>query len=103
MSSRDNQLTSYPLAARSHTQRDRWLDVHTFAPFGERVFLATDVPNARIAMSDILTIFPSTDVFRTPAQGMLELPQKAFSEFIELSSRNQLRYENMWNTWTAAH
>ena len=89
------------LAARSHSRRDRWIDVYTFTPFGERVFLATSVPNARIASSDILTIFPSTDAFHTPAQGMLELPKKAYSEFLEINSRNQQRYENLWNAWTA--
>ncbi|KAF8889367.1 hypothetical protein BD779DRAFT_341451 [Infundibulicybe gibba] len=42
-------------ATRSHTRRDRYLDVHTYSPFGERVFLASEVPSARIASTDILT------------------------------------------------
>ncbi|KAJ6624946.1 hypothetical protein B0H10DRAFT_1872060 [Mycena sp. CBHHK59/15] len=85
------------LAARSHTRRDRFLDVYTFVPFGaDRVFLATLVPKARITSNDILTIFPPTDnILRSP--GMLELPEEAFTEFNQLSSRNQERYERMWN------
>ncbi|OBZ74205.1 hypothetical protein A0H81_05853 [Grifola frondosa] len=88
-------------AARSHNCRDRWVDVYTFAPFGERVFLASAVPHARISSSDILTIFPSDDVVRSPAKGMLELPQKAFSEFMELSGRTQKRYEDLFSVWAA--
>ncbi|KAJ7918768.1 hypothetical protein B0H13DRAFT_1991636 [Mycena leptocephala] len=89
-------------AARSHTRRDRFLDVYTFVPFGaDRIFLATDVPKARITTSDILTIFPPDDILRTRSlsPGMLELPQEAFTEFNELSSRTQERYERMWNAW----
>ena len=40
-------------------------------PFGERIFLVTDVPHARISANDLLTIFPSTDIFRTLDKGML--------------------------------
>jgi len=87
--------------ARSHTWRDRWLEVYTFIPFGDRVFLATDVPRARISSTDILTIFPTTDIFCTPAKGLLELPQQAFSEFMELSCRNQTHHETLWSAWTA--
>jgi len=87
--------------ARSPTRLDRWLDVYTFLPFGDRVFLATDVPRARISSTDILAIFPATDIFSTPTKGMLELPQQAFSEFMELSGRSQTRYENLWSAWTA--
>jgi len=88
-------------AIRSHARRDRYLDVHTYAPFGDRIFLASPVPKARISPSDILTIFPSSDVTRVPAQGMLELPKQAFFEFKELSSRHQERCESLWRTWTA--
>ncbi|KAJ7089675.1 hypothetical protein B0H15DRAFT_779773 [Mycena belliarum] len=93
--------------ARSHTRRDRFLDVYTFLPFGvaDRIFLATQVPKARITTSDILTIFPPDDILRTRslAQGMLELPEEAFTEFNELISRTQERYERMWNAWALAH
>ncbi|KAF7370856.1 Capping protein [Mycena sanguinolenta] len=87
-------------AARSHTRRDRFLDVYTFVPFGaDRIFLATNVPKARITTSDILTIFPPDDILRTRSisPGMLQLPEEAFTEFNELSSRTQRRYEQMWN------
>ncbi|KAJ6496783.1 hypothetical protein DFH09DRAFT_1205007 [Mycena vulgaris] len=92
-------------AARSHTRRDRFLDVYTFVPFGaDRVFLATQVPKARITTSDILTVFPPDDVLRTRSSpGMLELPEEAFTEFNQISSRNQERYEKLWNTWAVAH
>jgi hypothetical protein len=75
-------------------------------PFGaDRVFLATHVPKARITTSDILTIFPPDDVLRTrsPSPGMLELPEEAFTEFNQLSSRTQERYEKLWNAWAVAH
>ncbi|KAJ6581203.1 hypothetical protein B0H19DRAFT_928932 [Mycena capillaripes] len=93
-------------AARSHSSRDRFLDVYTFMPFGpDRVFLATHIPKARISTSDILTIFPPEDILRTrsPSPGMLELPEEAFTEFNELSSRTQERYERMWNAWAHSH
>ncbi|KIK07793.1 hypothetical protein K443DRAFT_673051 [Laccaria amethystina LaAM-08-1] len=87
-------------ATRSHTKRDKYLDVNTFSLFGDGVFLASDVPKARIASSDVLTIFPSTHV---PSQGLLELPKQAFSEFVEISSRYQKRYESLWNSWISKH
>ncbi|KAF9499417.1 hypothetical protein BDN71DRAFT_1442057 [Pleurotus eryngii] len=90
-------------AKRTHNKFDRWLEVDTYTLFGDRVFLATDVPTARIQSSDVLTIFPTTDVFRQPDQGMLELPQQAFSEYLELSMRTQKRYESMWSAWAAVH
>ncbi|OCH87375.1 hypothetical protein OBBRIDRAFT_695139, partial [Obba rivulosa] len=80
-------------AARSHTQRDPWVDVLTYAPFGDRVFLASNVPQARISARDILTIFPPEDVLRAPTAGMIELPPQAFQEFLELNSRTQERNE----------
>ncbi|KAI0334505.1 hypothetical protein GY45DRAFT_1318059 [Cubamyces sp. BRFM 1775] len=86
-------------AARTHSQRERWVDVYTYTPFGERVFLASDVPLARIAARDILTIFPEDDAVRVPTAGMLELPAKAFCEYMELSSRTQKRYEQLFNAW----
>lgn len=96
-------INIYALATRSHALRDRYLDVHTYTPFGERVFLASVVPNARIAPNDILTIFPASDVTHILAQGMLEIPQQAFREFEELRSRHQKRCENLWSAWIATH
>ncbi|RDB23544.1 hypothetical protein Hypma_009028 [Hypsizygus marmoreus] len=90
-------------ATRSHARRDKYLDVHTYSPFGDRIFLASAVPKARIAPTDILTIFPASDNARVPAQGMLELPQQAFFEFKELSSRHQQKCESLWSAWTQAH
>jgi len=88
-------------AARPHDQRDNYLDVYTFTPFGERVFLAADAPCARIASNDLLTIFPSNDIFLMPARDILELPPKAFGEFSELCARNQKRFESIWTVWKA--
>ncbi|EGN96566.1 hypothetical protein SERLA73DRAFT_93061 [Serpula lacrymans var. lacrymans S7.3] len=79
-------------AARSHNRRDRWLDVYTYNLFGDGVFLASDVPQARIASSDLLTIFP----FRTTTTDMIELSPRAFQEYLELSSKYQKSYENLW-------
>ena len=36
---------------------------------------------------------------REPTAGMLELPAKAFYEYMELSSRTQKRYEQLFNAW----
>ncbi|KAF8998540.1 hypothetical protein BDQ17DRAFT_1247578 [Cyathus striatus] len=87
-------------AARTHSKREKYLDVQTFAPFGERVFLASDVPHARVASSDILTILPLGDKSHiTDNQGILELPQQSFSKFVELSTRQQKRCESLWKSW----
>ena len=88
-----------PIAARTHSQRERWVDVYTYTTFGERVFLASPVPQARISSRDILTIFPADDAPRQPTTGMLELPPKAFFEYIELSSRTQQRHEQLFSAW----
>jgi hypothetical protein len=83
---------------QDHEYRDRWLDVHTYSRFGDRVFVLSDIPVARIPPSDILSIFPLTDEPRIPAKGMLELSPRAFAEFMELSGRNQLQYERLWTS-----
>lgn len=75
--------------------------MRTFTAFGPGVFIASDVPAARIAPSALLTIFPATDAVRTPAAGMLELAPKAFGEYLELSSRSQKKYEGLWKAWKA--
>ena len=82
-------------ASRSQKQREHWLDVHTFTPLGNRVFLPSPVPQARISSSDILSIFPTSDKISF-ASGMLELPPQAYSEYIELSSRMQEKYERLF-------
>ncbi|KAI0726708.1 hypothetical protein C8Q72DRAFT_844238 [Fomitopsis betulina] len=85
--------------ARTHTLRDRWLDVHIFSPFGDRLFLASAVTSARILSTDILTIFPSDDAVHLPAEGILELHPKAFSEFMELQAHVQKKYEQLLRDW----
>ncbi|KAH9840221.1 uncharacterized protein C8Q71DRAFT_746401 [Rhodofomes roseus] len=85
--------------ARTHNLRERWLDVHIFSPFGDRLFLASNVASARILSTDILTIFPSDDAVHLPADGTLELHPKAFSEFVELRDRMQKKYEQLLREW----
>lgn len=80
------------IATQTQGQRGRWLDVYTYVPFGDRLFIASTVPQARIASSDLLAIFP----FRTPTTDMIELPENAYKEFLELSTKHQLKYEKMW-------
>ncbi|KAJ3560599.1 hypothetical protein NP233_g10733 [Leucocoprinus birnbaumii] len=113
-------------ASRTHTKRDKYIDVQTYSPFGERIFLASEVPSARIAASDILSVFNDADINTTPRSsydsmssssssstsaseagdmgaGMIELPPKAFSEYLAYSERQQKRFEDMWCAWTAKH
>jgi len=88
-------------ASRSHRNGDAWIDVHTFTPLGNRVFLPSAVPEARIASADILSIFPAADQVGV-AGGVLELPPKAYSEFVELSSHMQEKYERLFSTMAEA-
>ncbi|KAL0953513.1 hypothetical protein HGRIS_004737 [Hohenbuehelia grisea] len=88
-------------AARSHSKSERWLDVHTYTPFGERLFLASDVPKARIASSDILSVLPS-NIPCSAEHGMLELPPQAFFQYVELSSRARQRHETLWSRLVVA-
>ena len=73
--------------------------MHTFTPLGNRVFLPSAVPQARISSSDILSIFPVSDHVSFSG-GLLELPPKAHSEFVELSSRMQEKYERLFSSIT---
>jgi len=86
-------------AVRSHSRRDRWFDVYTFTPFGDRVFFASDVPQARISSADILAIFPYHAC--ATSKDMIELPGHAWNEFLELSAKNQKKYEALWRGWDA--
>ncbi|KAF8199098.1 hypothetical protein BJ912DRAFT_845284 [Pholiota molesta] len=92
-------------ATRTHAKREKYLDVTTYAPFAPGVFLAADVPCARIASGDLLTVLPapSEEHHRRLSQGMLELPQKDYSRYVEASLHHQKRYETMWNALTARH
>jgi len=83
-------------ASRSHNQDDRSLDVHVYTPFGDGVFIASDVP-ARIPSSDVLSNI--TDDCRTPAIGMLQVSAKALNQFMQLSDRAQKRHEKLWTAW----
>jgi len=90
-------LNKHATAARSHDRRDRWLDVCTFAPFGDHLFLASPVPHARIASSDVLIVFP----FRSAATDMIELPVHAYEKLMQLKAKHQKKQENLWRGWRA--
>jgi len=90
-------------AVRSHTKRDKYLDVHTYSQFGNNVFLASDVPSARITLASILTFLPPLEDNRLLSQGMFELPKKAFSQYIDLNYRHQKHYERLWSAWIDKH
>ena len=85
------------LASRPHDKCERYLDVYTFTPSSERRFLVSDVPCARIDSSDLLAVFDD-DELAIP-HDVLELPQKAFDEFSELSSRKNRRLDTVWAAW----
>ncbi|KAI0272464.1 hypothetical protein BC834DRAFT_817125 [Gloeopeniophorella convolvens] len=88
-------------ASRPHDQSERYLDVYTFTPSGERTFLASDAPCARIDSNDLLAVFPDDDVCTIP-HDILELPPKAYDEFSELSSRRGgKRFDATWAAWKA--
>ena len=96
-------LTNFSLssATRSYTKDEKYLHVHTYTPFGQGVFLASDVPDARIASKDLLRVLPPLENEDLLDQGMLELPQLAFSQYVELSSRHTKRHETLWKAWTS--
>lgn len=93
-------------AVRHHTKRDKYVDVHAYAPFGDRIFIASNVPDARISSSDILAIIATpgqAEAVHPLAQGMLELSYKSFSDYMKLSITHQKKYERMWSAMTASH
>ncbi|KAH9940946.1 uncharacterized protein BXZ73DRAFT_88613 [Epithele typhae] len=102
-------------AAHAHGARDAWVDVYTYTPLGARVFLASPVPQARIAARDVLAVLPAEDAGAArrgggggggdsggAGAGMLELPPHAFSEYLELSTRAASRHEQLFRAAAAA-
>ncbi|KAI9428583.1 hypothetical protein H4582DRAFT_2074318 [Lactarius indigo] len=85
-------------ASRPHDECERYLDVYTFTPSSERTFLVSDAPCARIDSNDLLTIFDDDAAMAIP-HDVLELPQKAYDEFSELSSRKNRRFDAVWSAW----
>ncbi|KZS94354.1 hypothetical protein SISNIDRAFT_548931 [Sistotremastrum niveocremeum HHB9708] len=86
--------------SRSHSRRDRVLDVDIFSHFGNGLFVSDSSSRARIFSKDIHAIFPSSDPFRLHDRGMFELPSKAYSEFKELSDLQQSRMDALWASAT---
>jgi hypothetical protein len=74
--------------------------VYTFTPSNDsgRTFLVSDVPCARIDSNDLLTVFDDDDGAMAIPHDVLELPQKAYDEFNELSSRKGRRAA-VWAAW----
>jgi hypothetical protein len=87
-----------PSASRPHDKCERYLDVYTFTPSSERMFLVSDAPCARIDSNDLLAVFDDDDALAIP-HDVLELPQKAYDEFSELSSRKNRRIDTVWAAW----
>ena len=85
-------------AARSHSRSEPWLEVCTFTPFGDCLFLPSLCPQARIAPSDILAILPAPIAEQG---GVLELQPKAFTKFVELNAKMQKKYEKLFDVWSA--
>ncbi|KAH9066660.1 hypothetical protein EDB87DRAFT_1553197 [Lactarius vividus] len=85
-------------ASRPHDECERYLDVYTFTPSSERTFLVSDAPCARIDSNDLLAVFDDDDALAIP-HDVLELPQKAYDEFSELSSRKNRRFDAVWSAW----
>jgi len=87
-------------ATRPHDKCERYLDVYTFTPTSDsgRTFLVSDAPCARINSGDLLTVFDDDDAMTIP-RDTLELPQKAYDEFSELSSRRGKRFDAVWSAW----
>ncbi|KAI0305908.1 hypothetical protein B0F90DRAFT_1814746 [Multifurca ochricompacta] len=85
-------------ASRPHDECERYLDVYTFTPSSDRTFLVSNVPCARIDSNDLLAVFDDDDVLTIP-HDVLELPQKAYDEFNELSSRKNRRFDAVWAAW----
>jgi hypothetical protein len=81
---------------------EEYLDVYTFMPSSDsdsgRTFLVSDVPCARINSGDLLTVFEDDDALTIP-RDTFELPQKAYDEFSELSSRKGKRFDAVWAAW----
>jgi hypothetical protein len=90
------RTTMFPVAttARSYKRSDRSLEVDVYSPFGDGLFIAQDSP-ARIPSSAILTVIRD-DCPSQPSDGMLEVSQKAFDEFVRLSHRTSKCHERLW-------
>jgi hypothetical protein len=87
-------------ASRPHDKCERYLDVYTFTPSSDsgRTFLASDAPYARINSNDLLAVFDEDEDVMILPRDVLELPQKAYDEFNELSSRKSRR-SAVWAAW----
>ena len=88
------------IALDSRSRQDNLLHVHTFVPFGQRTFLLSSVPQARIPPRDLLTIFCASDITAIDSQGAVDLSSKAYAEFVELGRMMQEKYERMFSVWS---
>jgi len=58
----------------------------------------SDAPCARIDSNDLLAVFDDEESMAIP-HDVLELPQKAYDEYSELSSRKHRRFDSVWAAW----
>ena len=72
--------------------------MHTYTLFGDRVFLPSACPQARIPPSAVLAVLPQAHAAES---GVLELPPSAFDEYVALSARTQKTYESLFSVWAA--
>ncbi|KAF8269831.1 hypothetical protein EI94DRAFT_1798823 [Lactarius quietus] len=66
-------------ASRPHDECERYLDVYTFTPSSERMFLVSDAPCARIDSNDLLTVFDTTTPSPFPTTSSSSLRRRSMS------------------------
>jgi hypothetical protein len=76
-------------------------DVETFTPFGPGLFIASDVPSARIASSSLLAVLPPSSYARRPSAGLIELPEDTLLKFSAMGAKETKRHESLWKTLKA--
>lgn len=89
-------------SVRNHGRSDKYLDIITFDPFGECIFLPSQVPTARIQSSDVLQIL-SNEAARVAQTDILEVPVDFFNQYISFRTRQQPKRESLWCSLISAY
>jgi len=87
-------------AIKSHAYSDRSLDVLVYLPFGERLFITPPNVHGRrvkIPSKDLLFIFSASDYPNSTDPEMIELPPKAYDEYVELTAMNRRKLDLLWS------
>ncbi len=88
--------------APTYDPSEPWLDVHTYSPLGDRVFMpSAPCPYARIAPRDVLAVLPLFSLCDRPTAGVLVLPDVAWDQFLKLSAQTQKKHEKMFAAWAS--